>query len=132
MTCASVKRRKHRRRPPAPRHAGRLRDARSSPSLFLLAGRRIRAASTTRQGMRCPVCRGSGLRPGGNPGAIRCLTKADFRRRKAKSESMQAMGKVEFQHSKTSVLDYIADMLGTETRALESAAAAALVCVRIN
>lgn len=43
----------------------------------------------------------------------------------AKSQSMKAMGKVEFQHSKTSVLDYIADMLGTETRALESAAAAA-------
>jgi hypothetical protein len=42
----------------------------------------------------------------------------------AKSQSMRAMGKSDFQRSKTDVLAMLADMLGTTTRALISAEAA--------
>jgi hypothetical protein len=42
-----------------------------------------------------------------------------------KSQSYRAMGKDEFQRSKQAVLDYIADMLGTATKELEAAGAAA-------
>ena len=42
----------------------------------------------------------------------------------AKSQSMRAMGKAEFQASKDAVLDVLADMLGTTPRDLEQARAA--------
>lgn len=44
---------------------------------------------------------------------------------KAKSQSMRAMGKDEFQRSKDAVLDFLASMLGTDTPSLTSSARAA-------
>ena len=43
----------------------------------------------------------------------------------AKSQSMKAMGKVEFQKSKTDVLDLVASMAGVKTEALHREAGAA-------
>ncbi len=40
----------------------------------------------------------------------------------AQSQSMRAMGKEDFQRSKTAVLDYLASMIGTDTKTLEKAA----------
>ena len=43
----------------------------------------------------------------------------------AKSQNYRAMGKDEFQRSKQSVLDYIAELLGTTAKELDAAGAAA-------
>ena len=43
----------------------------------------------------------------------------------AKSQSMRAMGKADFQRSKSAVLEYIAELIGTSTETLEDAAASA-------
>lgn len=42
----------------------------------------------------------------------------------AKSQSMKAMGKAEFQRSKEAVLDYVASLIGTTPREVEKASAA--------